>query len=361
MAKICSPMIRPTLARDFEVRQTVKSRPIRPLAIMIDPRNQWFASTPSTLKFAAAINSSRNRAIRIGGSSAQRFNNFAIKTAMSRPRSRPSIADLLPKRRGKQTIARDGRPLPTRRCRPRRSMSTTTIRKRPDGAEGARRRRHRRPRAAPGQGQRGRRMFADIDADIYPMADGDGTYAPEDAPQLINIAADRAVRHGGRHSTWRHRRCRPRRPRLRQPHLQRLYKRLFGRDFTDIFSGYRAFTRRFRARASGRLRRLRDRDRDVGARLAAELPVSEIARLWPPAGRLLVQAVDLQGRREDPVDVRHAEKETQPLRFFGAFAALFLVASLLLMTPVLIEYAETASSRACRPGCCRSACSCCRS
>jgi hypothetical protein len=34
-------------------------------------------------------------------------------------------------------------------------------------------------------------------------------------------------------------------------------------------------------------------------------------------------------------------KETQPMRFFGAFAVFFLGCSLLLMTPVLIEYAET--------------------
>ncbi|TGS35644.1 glycosyltransferase, partial [Mesorhizobium sp. M8A.F.Ca.ET.182.01.1.1] len=38
-----------------------------------------------------------------------------------------------------------------------------------------------------GKGNVVRRMFADIDADIYVMADGDGTYAPEDAPQLINV------------------------------------------------------------------------------------------------------------------------------------------------------------------------------
>jgi hypothetical protein len=34
-------------------------------------------------------------------------------------------------------------------------------------------------------------------------------------------------------------------------------------------------------------------------------------------------------------------KETQPLRFFGAFSALFLAASLVLMTPVLIEFFQT--------------------
>lgn len=34
-------------------------------------------------------------------------------------------------------------------------------------------------------------------------------------------------------------------------------------------------------------------------------------------------------------------KETQPLRFFGAFAVVFLGCSLALMTPVLFEYART--------------------
>src|SRR6187397_457193 len=37
-----------------------------------------------------------------------------------------------------------------------------------------------------GKGNVVRRMFADIEADIYLLVDGDGTYAPEDAPQLIN-------------------------------------------------------------------------------------------------------------------------------------------------------------------------------
>ena len=37
-----------------------------------------------------------------------------------------------------------------------------------------------------GKGNVVRRMFADVEADIYLMADGDGTYQPEDAPQLIN-------------------------------------------------------------------------------------------------------------------------------------------------------------------------------
>src|SRR3954469_16200757 len=37
-----------------------------------------------------------------------------------------------------------------------------------------------------GKGNVVRRMFADIEADIYVMADGDGTYDPADAPSLVN-------------------------------------------------------------------------------------------------------------------------------------------------------------------------------
>jgi hypothetical protein len=88
-------------------------------------------------------------------------------------------------------------------------------------------------------------MFSDIDADIYVMADGDGTYAPEDAPLLINTLltehADMAVgtRRGVEEDAGRSGHA------FGNRIFNRLYQRLFGRDFTDIFSGYRAFTRRF--------------------------------------------------------------------------------------------------------------------
>ncbi|MEM9574307.1 MAG: glycosyltransferase, partial [Pseudomonadota bacterium] len=42
------------------------------------------------------------------------------------------------------------------------------------------------PERRQGKGHVVRRMFADIEADIYIMADGDGTYMPEEAPELIN-------------------------------------------------------------------------------------------------------------------------------------------------------------------------------
>lgn len=96
-----------------------------------------------------------------------------------------------------------------------------------------------------GKGNVVRRMFADIDADIYLMADGDGTYSPDDAEDLVNTLiterADMVV--GTRRDVTK--------DAGRQGHavgnmlFNRLYREIFGKDFNDIFSGYRAFSRRF--------------------------------------------------------------------------------------------------------------------
>ena len=74
------------------------------------------------------------------------------------------------------------RPLPTARIYVYDNNSTDDTARRAAlaGAEVYRERRQ-------GKGNVVRRMFADIDADIYLMADGDGTYAPEDAEDLIRI------------------------------------------------------------------------------------------------------------------------------------------------------------------------------
>src|SRR5690606_26690167 len=96
-----------------------------------------------------------------------------------------------------------------------------------------------------GKGNVVRRMFSDIEADIYIMADGDGTYAATDAPELIRTliteGADMVVgmRRGVHADAGR------------QGHafgnriFNTLFRSLFGNDFSDIFSGYRAFSRRF--------------------------------------------------------------------------------------------------------------------
>lgn len=96
-----------------------------------------------------------------------------------------------------------------------------------------------------GKGNVLRRMFADVDADVYVMVDGDGTYDVSAAPQLIapliqggldmvvgtRISEEREVYRPGH--------------RFGNRLLTQCVATLFGRSFTDILSGYRVFSRRF--------------------------------------------------------------------------------------------------------------------
>jgi glycosyltransferase involved in cell wall biosynthesis len=96
-----------------------------------------------------------------------------------------------------------------------------------------------------GKGNVVRRMFADVDADIYIMADGDATYDAAAAPalvkQLIDENLDMVV--GARKSevdaAYR------RGHRFGNAMLTGMLAQLFGRSFSDILSGYRVFSKRF--------------------------------------------------------------------------------------------------------------------
>src|SRR5690606_5259140 len=96
-----------------------------------------------------------------------------------------------------------------------------------------------------GKGHVVRRMFADIDADIYVMADGDLTYDPKAAPAMVQLLLaeqlDMVVgtRQHEAKSAYRGGHV------LGNRLFTGLLARLFGRSFSDIFSGYRIFSRRF--------------------------------------------------------------------------------------------------------------------
>ena len=95
-----------------------------------------------------------------------------------------------------------------------------------------------------GKGNVVRRMFADVDADVYVMVDGDDQLDPASAPHLVAALVDggydmvTGVRQAGegvhRHGhAWGNR------------VMSGLVSRLFGRPVADVFSGYRVFTRRY--------------------------------------------------------------------------------------------------------------------
>src|ERR1044072_512478 len=95
-----------------------------------------------------------------------------------------------------------------------------------------------------GKGNVVRRMFADVDADIYVMADGDATYDAAAAPAMVARLAEegRAMVVGTRvhEAAEAYRRGHV----LGNKLMTGFLAGLFGRTFTDIFSGYRVFSRR---------------------------------------------------------------------------------------------------------------------
>ena len=96
-----------------------------------------------------------------------------------------------------------------------------------------------------GKGAVVRRMFADIDADIYVMADGDATYDAASAPALVarmvEEQLDMVVGQRVSEAELAYRRGH----RFGNAILTGMLAKLFGRSFTDILSGYRVFSRRF--------------------------------------------------------------------------------------------------------------------
>jgi glycosyltransferase involved in cell wall biosynthesis len=96
-----------------------------------------------------------------------------------------------------------------------------------------------------GKGSAVRRMFADIDSDVYLMVDGDDTYDANDAENLIKTLINGQYdlvngkrieshvdnyRHGHRFGNWL---------------LTSLVGAIFGRSFSDMLSGYKVFSRRY--------------------------------------------------------------------------------------------------------------------
>ncbi len=102
-------------------------------------------------------------------------------------------------------------------------------------------------RGAPQQGKGNvvRRMFADVEAEIYVLVDGDATYDAASAPKMVsNLIARRldmvvAARVDREYAAYR------RGHRVGNRLLTGFVALVFGRAFTDILSGYRVFSRRF--------------------------------------------------------------------------------------------------------------------
>jgi len=193
-----------------------------------------------------------------------------------------------------------------------------------------------------GKGHVVRRMFADVDADVYIMADGDLTYDPKAAPAMVDMLVDEQLdmvvgtrKHEAKEA-------------YRGGHVlgnrvfTGLLAGLFGRSFTDIFSGYRVFSRRF-VKSFPVLSSGFEIETEISVHaLELRMPVGEVETVYAsrPEGSHSKLSTFSDGWRilKTIVTLYRIER---PVLFFGSVGALLVAVALLLSVPLVVTYLNT--------------------
>lgn len=192
-----------------------------------------------------------------------------------------------------------------------------------------------------GKGHVVRRMFADIDADIYVLVDGDATYDAPSAPRMIDTLVNdhldmvvgfrvdqsaAAYRPGHRTGNWM---------------LTSFLSMVFGQAFKDILSGYRVFSRRF-VKSFPVLSDGFEIETELSVHaLELALPVAEIETPYyaRPEGSVSKLNTWRDGFRILGTILKLYRSE-KPLRFFTAIGVFLMALSVVLAIPVIITYLE---------------------
>lgn len=186
-----------------------------------------------------------------------------------------------------------------------------------------------------------RRMFADVDADIYLMCDADETYEAEAAPAMVaklvaegldmvvgsrTDAAQGAYRPAHKFGNWM---------------LTSLVRTTFGRGFDDMLSGYRVFSRRFVKSFPVMAQGFEIETELTIHALQLEMPSAEMPTRFSerPEGSESKLRTISDGFRI-LWTILGLLKQERPLQFFGVTALTLAVLSLFLGLPVIVEYLQ---------------------
>jgi glycosyltransferase involved in cell wall biosynthesis len=193
-----------------------------------------------------------------------------------------------------------------------------------------------------GKGHVVRRMFADIDADVYVMADGDLTYDPKSAPAMVDLLLaeqfDMVV------GTRKH----EAKEAYRGGHVlgnkvfTGLLSRLFGRSFSDIFSGYRVFSRRY-VKSFPVLSEGFEIETEMSVHaLELRMPVGEVETAYAarPEGSQSKLSTWGDGWRILKT-IFNLYRVERPVLFYGGIGELLLLAAFLLAIPLVKTYLQT--------------------
>jgi hypothetical protein len=187
-----------------------------------------------------------------------------------------------------------------------------------------------------------RRMFADIEADIYVLVEGDNTYHAASAPTMVRTLVEcqldmvNGKRVSDIQAAYR------RGHRFGNTILTTLVATIFGRRFTDMLSGYRVFSRRF-VKSFPALSSGFEIETELSVHaLELRMPTTEIDTpyLDRPEGSVSKLRTYRDGWRI-LMTILLLVKEERPLQFFGSIAGLLIVLSSGLSIPIFVTYAET--------------------
>lgn len=193
-----------------------------------------------------------------------------------------------------------------------------------------------------GKGNVVSRMFADIDAEMYLLVDGDATYDPKAAPEMIaRMKAERLDFVNGIRTDPNH-------TATRQSHrfgnavFTKIVAEIFGHGVKDMLSGYKLFSRRF-VKSFPAL--------STGFEIETELVVHAL-ELRMPIGQIeTTYAARAQGSESKLSTIKDGLRiglfiaklirDERPLTFFASLGAVFALLSVIFVLPVLTEFYET--------------------
>ncbi|MDJ0388186.1 glycosyltransferase [Roseomonas sp. E05] len=194
----------------------------------------------------------------------------------------------------------------------------------------------------PGKGNVVRRMFADIEADLYLLVDGDGTYDPAAAPAMVRMLLEQrldmvtGIRVASAAGAYRpgHR--------LGNRVLTGMVRLVFGNRVSDVLSGYRCFSRRFVKSFPALAQGFETETEFTVHALELRLPVGELPTAYRERGEGSASKLHTwrDGLRILRTILRLIQRE-RPLLFFGSIALAFLLLSAGFFLPVFGTYLET--------------------
>ncbi len=192
-----------------------------------------------------------------------------------------------------------------------------------------------------GKGHVVKRMFADIDADIYVLVDGDATYDAPSAQRMIErltsehldmVVGQRVDQDAAAYRLGH---------RTGNAMLTGFLAMIFGQAFQDILSGYRVFSRRF-VKSFPVLSDGFEIETELTVHaLELAMPVAEIETPYyaRPKGSFSKLKTWRDGLRILRTILKLYRSE-KPLQFFSIIGGLFTAASLILIEPIVVTFIE---------------------